>query len=355
MQENQLRLLLASGFGSRSAKLGELLQQYGSATSCWDNQDSWLSLLSKENREFFCSVNTDQCLSWFNHPISELWQIIAITDDNYPPLLRHLSDAPGILFVQGDVELLSQPQLALVGSRGATAEGLTNAKQLAHKLAQAGFVITSGLALGIDAAAHKGALETGLTIAVMGTGPDKIYPSRNQALAKNIVAKGGALITEFPPGVLMQNFYFVQRNRLVSGLSLGVIVIEAAIKSGSLTTAKLAMQQGKEVFALPASVRNPMGRGCNLLLREGANWLETIDDVLDVFGSFRSLAASVTQEELMVVPESNLLSCFMSGVNSLDDLQQRSGLLLTDLMNELMDLELEGWITKVVGGYQRAK
>lgn len=352
MEANAIRLALASAFAGRSAVLGKRLRHYSSIEHCWQDRQQWLSAESAGvNRRLQAHLQAPH--PWLSSAACDQWQLLALGDTAYPPLLAKLDDAPGVLFVRGDSQALLQPQLAMVGARSASAEGCDNARRLAAALASMGFVITSGLAAGIDAASHQGGLQAGRSIAVMGTGPDRIYPAKHRALADELVAKGGALVTEFPPGEKPEPFHFPMRNRIISGLSLGVIVIEAAIKSGSLITARLAMNQGKEVFALPGSIRNPLSRGCHQLLRDGANWLEELADVSRVFASMEAMAASTAEEFLEAPADNDLLACFFSGVNSLDQLQKRSGLLMTELMQQLADLELEGQVQKSMGGYQR--
>lgn len=352
MEGRALRLALAQAYAGHSAALGARLRPYPSAEAAWAARDRWLPDESPARQQFLCSVSSETSQGWLSTQASADWQLLALGDEHYPPMLRVLSDAPGVIFVRGDVKILAQPQLAMVGARSASAEGRSNAFRLAKTLADNGFVVTSGLATGIDAASHEGALSTGKSIAVMGTGPDSVYPSRHAALATQLVQTGGALVTEFPPGEKPEPFHFPMRNRIISGLSLGVIVVEAAMKSGSLITAKIASAQGKEVFAVPGSVNNPLSKGCHALLREGANWLETVADVLQVFDSMKTLAQGAEEVE-MDTPRPTLLDSFLAGTNSLDQLQRRSGLLLTELLQQLADLEMEGWVEKSSGGYQR--
>ena len=280
------------------------------------------------------------------------WQILEPDSDLWPDLLRQIDDAPSVLFVRGDPALLSRPQLAMVGARHASTEGLDNARRFARALAGAGFTITSGLALGVDRAAHEGALQAGTTVAVLGHGPGRCYPPRNQALAEQIVSQGGALLTEFPPDLPPRASFFPQRNRLISGLSLATIVVEAAERSGSLITARLAATQGREVFAIPGSIHNPLSKGCHRLLRDGANWLESVQDVLAVFSSLTSVAESTlpTAARSSTHP---LLRYFVSGPNSIDQLQLRSAIDIGELSRQLSQLELSGEIRRVPGGYAR--
>lgn len=206
-------------------------------------------------------------------------ELLAYTDARYPQRLREISASPPALFCIGDIGLLDAPQLAIVGARSATAAGLENAQAFAEALASRGLVITSGLALGIDGAAHRGALAAGGgTIAVCGTGLDRVYPAQHRDLA-HAIAGHGLLISEFLPGTPPKAEHFPRRNRLISGLALGVLVVEAARESGSLITARLAADQGREVFAIPGSIHNPLARGCHQLIRQGAKLVETVDDV----------------------------------------------------------------------------
>ena len=215
-------------------------------------------------------------LRWLEHPTHHF---LAVTAPGYPALLADLPDAPAGLFVRGDPDVLGLPQLAVVGSRNPTAAGAENAHQFAAHLARSGLAITSGLAIGIDAAAHRGALQAGgPTIAVCGTGLDIDYPRANAGLAAEI-ASGGALVSEFPLGTPAAKGNFPRRNRIISGLAIGTLVVEAAVQSGSLITARLAAEQGREVFAIPGSIHNALARGCHRLIREGAKLVETADDI----------------------------------------------------------------------------
>lgn len=206
--------------------------------------------------------------------------LVARPDPRYPARLGELVDAPLVLYVRGDPQVLADPQLAIVGSRNPTPGAGETTREFARHLAACGLTITSGLAVGIDAAAHRGALEAGNTLAVMGTGPDRVYPAAHRDLAR-LIAAHGALVTEFPPGTGPKSEHFPRRNRLIAALSLGTLVVEAAIQSGSLITARLAAELGREVFAIPGSIHNPLARGCHALIRQGAKLVETARDVLE--------------------------------------------------------------------------
>ena len=231
-------------------------------------------------------------LRWLEQPTHHF---LPIDSPRYPALLAELPDAPAGLFVRGDPDALSLPQLAIVGSRNPTAAGNDNARQFAAHLARAGLAITSGLAIGIDAAAHHGALQAGgKTIAVCGTGLDIDYPRANAGLAAAI-ASAGALVSEFPLGTPAAKGNFPRRNRIISGLALGTLVVEAAVQSGSLITARLAADQGREVFAIPGSIHNPLARGCHRLIRQGAQLVETADDI---FVELRALAGALAAKSI---------------------------------------------------------
>ena len=215
--------------------------------------------------------------------------VIFKSDDDYPELLRQLDDAPPILFVVGDAALLNQPQIAMVGSRQMSAHGEQIAFDFAHFFAQAGIVVTSGLALGVDAACHRGAMQTGQTIAVIGTGLDLCYPAEHQQLWQQIVEAGGAIVSEFLPKTPPHKANFPRRNRLISGLSLGTVVVEAGIKSGSLITAKTAANQGRQVFAIPGHIYSAFHQGCHQLIREGATLIDHPQQVIEDLSTFRPL------------------------------------------------------------------
>jgi DNA processing protein len=237
-------------------------------------------------------VGVDRDLEWLARPGNHL---LTLDDDRYPDLLRQIPDPPLALFVRGDPATLASPQIAIVGSRNPTEGGRRTARGFAVELAAAGLAVTSGLAVGIDAAAHEGALAArGVTLAVAGTGPDRLYPARHAALAERVVERG-ALVSELPVGTAPLPGHFPRRNRIVSGLAAGTLVVEASLKSGSLITARLAAEQGREVFAIPGSIHNPLARGCHRLIRQGAKLVETVGDVLEELGPLLGTGASGTQ------------------------------------------------------------
>jgi DNA processing protein len=290
--------------------------------------------------------------------------LLCWTDARYPVLLRETPDPPLLLFVSGTPELLCRAQLGIVGSRNPSPAGREIAAEFATLLARLGCVITSGLATGIDAAAHKGALAAGgPTIAVQGCGPDRIYPRRHQQLAEQI-RENGALITEFSPGMPPLAANFPRRNRIISGLSMGVLVIEAALRSGSLITARYAVEQGREVFAIPGSIRNPLARGCHALIRQGAKLVETVDDIVEECGPLSTVAktgaltsAGSKQPDQNLEPELvALLDTMGDAPVSVDILVSRSGLTADAVSSMLLLLELRGLIAAQPGGmYSRLR
>ena len=287
--------------------------------------------------------------------------ILPVSDPCYPPLLRAIHDPPPMLYVRGDRTALSAAQLAIVGSRKASPAGIRAAGALAGQAVQAGLRVTSGLALGIDVAAHRGALDRGGgSVAVMATGVDRIYPARHRELAQPLT-RTGCLVSEFPPGMLPLKHNFPRRNRIISGLSLGVLVVEAALPSGSLITARTALEQGREVFTLPWSIYHTGGAGCLQLLRDGAKMVETIRDVLEELGSIYTLQQDLRPEQEPEHPRLADLSPGQQEVLALvgfeavpvDELIEISGLPVSRVMAELSFLETQGLITRAAGGYLR--
>lgn len=287
-------------------------------------------------------------------------RVIPITSEDYPPQLQQIAKPPPLLYLRGSLESLHLPQLAIVGSRRMTKGGENHARSWATYLAANGFTVTSGLALGIDGAAHRGALESpnGKTIAVMATGIDKRYPARHVQLAEQIVQRGGALITEFPPGTQPRPAHFPQRNRIISGLSLGVLVVEAAVKSGSLITAKYALEQNREVFAIPGSINNPQSKGCHQLIKQGATLVESVDEIVhELHGPLGALREQVTSPELSeLLPElsdeeEQLLALMGYDPILIDDIC--SPWPMDKLSKLLVSLELKGVISNQQGYFCR--
>ncbi|MGY0617454.1 DNA-processing protein DprA [Vibrio sp. FJH11] len=315
--------------------------------------------LSQKQLQAWASVDkeVDACLAW--RALSSSHHILTLDDPLYPPLLKQIVAPPPLLFVQGEQTCLSQPQIALVGSRNASIDGLQHARHFAADLVHNDLVVTSGLALGIDGHAHDGALQAGgKTIAVLGSGLENIYPVRHRGLALR-VAENGALVSEFRPHAKPRAEHFPRRNRIISGLSLGVLVVEAAEKSGSLITARYALEQGREVFALPTSIHAKNASGGNHLIRHGACLVEKTKDVLDEIQSLLDwsvnqsldLFSALNDEEELPFPQ--LLANVGSEATPVDILANRTNIPVQEVMMQLLELELSGHIVAVSGGYIR--
>ena len=272
--------------------------------------------------------------------------VITLADAEYPQALLQIPDPPPLLYVKGRRELLNHDGFAVVGSRNATAQGINNAEAFSAALSNAGLTIVSGLALGIDAAAHRGGLEgAGSTIAVVGTGLDIVYPARNRALAHDI-AERGTLISEFPLGTPALAANFPRRNRLICGLSRGCLVIEAAVSSGSLITARLAAEQGRDVFAIPGSIHSPLAKGCHALIKQGAKLVESAQDVLEELG----LAVSTATPSGTLPEPQGLLAHIGHDPCDIEALKQRSGMDTAAIIAALTALELDGLVESLPGG-----
>lgn len=278
-------------------------------------------------------------------------RVLALDDPDYPPALRHTPDAPLLLYAQGRAELLARDALAMVGSRNASAQGASNALRMAEALSDTGLVIVSGLALGIDAAAHEGGLRgAGGTVAVLGTGIDVIYPPRNAGLAGRI-AQHGCLVSEYPLGTVPQSSNFPKRNRIISGLARAVLVVEAAAGSGSLITARLALAQGRDVYAIPGSIHATLAKGCHTLIKEGARLVESADDVLAALAGQPPGVALGAPDDSFVDP---LLAALGDDPATPALLALRRGLDLPAVQNQLLALELAGLVERLPGGvFQR--
>ncbi len=303
-------------------------------------------------------------LAWLAQPHRRL---LRCTEADFPPQLENIPQPPAALFVAGDASLLLYPQIAIVGARSASGAGLAHARAFAVALAQAGFAITSGMADGIDGAAHRAALDQGApTLAVVGTGPDRVYPRKHHALARPI-AERGALISEFPPGTPARADHFPRRNRLIAGLALGTLVVEAGLQSGSLITARLAAEQGREVFALPGSIHNPLARGCHRLIRDGARLVENAAEIVETLApaarmlgselACRLTAQAAPQASREPVPEPEYRHVWEQLGHepaTLDELVRRCGQSAATLSSMLLMLELEGRVESLPGNrYQR--
>jgi DNA processing protein len=301
------------------------------------------------------ALAVEKALAWLAQPGNA---VVTLADAAYPRLLLEISDPPALLYCRGRTELLNRPSLAVVGSRNATAQGASNAEQFARSFSAAGLTIVSGLAQGIDTSAHRGGLAAGgSTIAVLGTGVDSAYPRTNAALAEEIAVRG-LLISEFPLGTQPYAHNFPRRNRLISGLAQGCLVIEAALDSGSLITARSAAEQGREVFAIPGSIHSPLSKGSHALIKSGAKLAESAEDVLSELGSFRRTGFASTRARAPATTAAAaaepLLECMGFDPVDVDSLCARAGLPAERVSSDLLRLELAGRVAVLPGGlYQR--
>src|SRR5579859_8074562 len=295
----------------------------------------------------------DAALRWLDDPFN---RVVTLADDAYPRLLLEISDPPPLLYVTGNPELLDHASLAVVGSRNATPQGRGNAEAFSRELSDGGFTIVSGLALGIDAAAHLGGLAgASSSVAVVGTGLDIVYPARNRDLAHRLAGQG-ALVSEFALGTPALASNFPRRNRLISGLSRGCLVVEAALKSGSLITARSALEQGREVFAIPGSIHSSLSKGCHLLLKQGAKLAESSQDILEELGAAVQCRLATIEPDDEGSEVNPLLTALGFDPLDLDALCQRSGLTPESASAMLLTLELEGVVSRLPGGkFQRLR
>jgi DNA processing protein len=353
-----LTLHRVAGLGVHS--LHTLLGHYGSVEGIFDASRSDLKSVlrgaSNAVEQILAGPDSqalEHDLAWLAQPDHHL---ITLQDAAYPRLLREIAQPPIVLYVVGAPAHLTNAQLAIVGSRNPTAAGVENAAAFARALVQAGLTITSGLALGIDGAAHRGALDAGgCSVAVLGSGIDQIYPAQHARLADEI-STHGALLSEFALGTPPKGENFPRRNRLISGLSVGTLVVEAALQSGSLITARYAAEQGREVFALPGSIHSPLARGCHALIRDGAKLVETAQDIVEELRGLLPLVRQQRDESAFKLspvddaPMSGLLRHIGHDPVSIDTLVERTGLTPHSISSMLLEMELLGMIEACAGG-----
>ncbi len=348
-----LRLLLTPGVGNETAR--KLLAAFGLPTAVFQQSPAALQAVVS-GRVVKALIETppqwaaaeQKLQGWL--ATSDRHHVITLGDATYPPELLQIADPPLLLYVLGDLHALAHPhKLAVVGSRNPTHQGAANAHQFSKTLGEAGLCIVSGLALGVDGAAHEGALAGGApTIAVIGTGLDRVYPRRHLDLAHRI-AEQGAIVSEFPLGTSPLPANFPQRNRIIAGLCLGTLVVEAAPQSGSLITARMAAEQGREVFAIPGSIHAPQSRGCHALIRQGAKLVESAQDVLEDLRLSEPVPAAPSGGILDDIQDDLLLAMGHEPV-SLDALQARTGHDTASLQARLLELELDGHVGRLPGG-----
>ena len=380
-----LRLALIPGLGGESQR--KLLQAFAAPETIFAASRSQLrAVLPQKQADLVLDsldaetlARIDKAMAWAAEPGNH---ILTLGDSLYPTQLLEIPDPPTLLYVRGKPELLRLPGLAVIGSRHATPQGLETARQFANYLAGQGHSVISGLALGIDTEAHRGALAAGgNTVAVIGTGADRLYPAQNKELALKI-AEHGAILSEFPLGTPAMASNFPRRNRLISGLARGVLVVEAAVESGSLITARLAAEQGREVFAIPGSIHSPLARGCHRLIKQGAKLVETAQDILDELSPLNltppgraandrrphptradlplfavdgaaDVSTTARQDEITLDP---ILRALSQGQLSLDQLTRHTGSSAAELLPRLLSLELQGEIAPLPGNqYQRLR
>ncbi|MDD4911701.1 MAG: DNA-processing protein DprA [Sideroxydans sp.] len=343
-------LILSQIQGLGNEGLRRLLQAFGSpeaalnasAASLSQHVKPSISVLISQSRE---TVSLEAAAAWLNDPLNH---IITLADTEYPQALLNIADPPFLLYVKGRVDLLNTRSLAVVGSRNATTQGLRNAEAFAKSVSEAGLCVISGMAHGIDAAAHQGSLQgRGSTVAVVGTGLDKVYPAANRDLAHRL-AQHGTIISEFPLGTPPLASNFPRRNRIISGLSEGCLVVEASLQSGSLITARMALEQGRDVFAIPGSIHSPQSKGCHALIKQGAKLVESAQDILEELG-FTTNSTQISSE-----PQHPLFAHLDFDPIDIETLSQLSGLTIGELSAILLQLELTGAVATLPGGlYQR--
>ena len=344
--EARLRLHRLPDVGMR--RFLTLIEAFGSASSALSAPaTAWRTLgltaaACEARRSPQVRDGASAAMAWLERPGQHL---LMWDQPGYPSLLGEIDDAPPLLFVAGNVEILERPQLAVVGSRRASPPALDNAAAFSRCLARAGFTITSGLALGVDGAAHRAALDAhGSTIGVLGTGLEKLYPQRHKALAQEMIERGSAVVSEFPldAGPLPGNF--PRRNRIISGLSLGVLVVEAGTASGSLISARLAAEQGREVYAIPGSIHHPGAKGCHQLIRDGALLVEGVQQILDSLRGWQNLPPVAVDK-----PAHPLLALLHAAPQTSEGLARSSGQALAQVLASLTELELEGRVSNQAG------
>lgn len=366
-----LRLMLTEGVGPQTAR--ELLSHFGLPENIFGANYSALQKCVSEKLALTLSsapddhirTQIDATLEWCKHPGN---QVLTFADANYPSSLLTISDPPPVLYVKGRAELLNRKSIAMVGSRNATLQGIQNARRFAHVLSTAGLTVVSGLALGIDGAAHEGALSEiateGSTVAVTGTGLDLVYPAKHRELAHQI-AVHGCLVSEYPLGTPGIASNFPRRNRIISGLSQGVLVVEAAAQSGSLITARSALEQGRDVFAIPGSIHSPLSKGCHQLIRQGAKLVESAQDILEEIHSQSTplkekfspphVAVNTAANSVNLSSKTNqLLHAAGHDPVSVDELATRTTMTMADVQASLLELELEGRIERLASGMYQA-
>ncbi|MGZ3235908.1 MAG: DNA-processing protein DprA [Burkholderiaceae bacterium] len=369
-----IRLEQVSGVGPETAR--KLLNAFGLPQNIFAASFSSLNQIVSERIAHALltpiadpiHASIDNALAWVDQPDNH---IVTLADSAYPKALLEIPDPPLMLYVKGRISLLAQPSIAVVGSRNATAQGVANAEKFSEALSEAGLTIVSGMALGIDTAAHHGGLRFsgpngGSTVAVIGTGADIVYPARNRTLAHQI-AQNGCIVSEYPLGMPAIAANFPRRNRLISGLARGVLVVEAAAQSGSLITARMAAEQGRDVFAIPGSIHSPLSKGCHQLIKQGAKLVESAQDILEELKHYNEMASTKSNNKLLPNMTSDvsapaaakdpiidkLLTALGFDPVAADTLAHRCNLDAATLNAQLLTLELAGLLEMLPGGFYR--
>ena len=360
MENNARAWLVLAHAHVRVPELQQLLTHFGGIGEIVSQPQSSLKEAGLPEEKCAAVVTPDEqriedSIEWLS---DDSHHIVAYGESDYPDLLTQIPGPPLLLYVNGNPDVLHLPSLAIIGSRNPTHGGVRNAIDFSRHLARCGFTIVSGLAQGIDTAAHRGALDVGgPTVALLGHGADRVYPAANRELAHAIAATG-ALVTEYPLGAGPERWHFPERNRLISGCSLGTLVIEAARRSGSLITARLAADQGREVFALPGSIHNPLARGCHALIRQGAKLAETADDIMTELAPLtghmlQSTTESASEDDPSPALDEDyvdLLQFLSHDPVTIDELAAQSSLTIEQLSSMLLILELHGEVESLSGG-----
>lgn len=357
-ERDEARYWLALSFipGLGGETLRQLLSQFGPPDKIFSANSAQLGAVLEPAiaRAINAALEDERLaptLDWLDQPGNHL---ITLADAEYPRALLETANPPALLYVKGDLHWLNRPVLGIVGSRHATPQGERDAEAFAQTLSDAGFTIASGLALGIDTAAHRGGLKgAASSIAVVGTGLDIVYPARNRELAHQL-AEQGAIISEFPLGTPSKAQNFPRRNRIISGLSRGVLVVEAALQSGSLITARLAGEQGREVFAIPGSIHSPLSKGCHRLIKQGAKLVESAQDILEELGCAAPASTHSPAAPALNKAQADVLKQLGRTPSAIDALVSRTGLTSEQVCSILLELELNGQVASLPGGLYQA-
>lgn len=356
--EKSLWIALSAIHGVGSQTFCQLLKAFGNPANVFAATLQQLKTVVSDNIALAITQGIeDETLNESRHWLSQANNhLVTLADENYPQALLEIADPPPFLYAKGNLALFNRPSIAIVGSRSASVQGEKNAEAFAGGLCGYGLCIVSGLALGIDGAAHRGALNAkGATIAVVGTGLDIVYPAKHRDLAHKIIVENGLIVSEFALGTPSKPQNFPKRNRIISGLSLGCLVVEANLQSGSQITARLSAEQGREVFAIPGSIHSPMSKGCHQLIKQGAKLVDCLQDIVEELDlNNKAFSAIANDAEDKTTSNPTLLGLMGHDPISLENIVHLSGLTVSEVSSMLMLLELEGSVASLAGGqYQK--